>query len=546
MKITNYMNKQGTRNLFVYLAMFILVLSAYKIFYNKAFLGDEIRGRLVWLSSSTVKFVNYWLEENPSDFNFLMLEYPKSIEFNGFNDREPYISYPSGTIFPPYLMAKMLHKNEIDLGFVKHFLAIKYFLDTFLVCLIFFGLLTYCLKIRHIKWAALTSVVLSISWMCLPINLYYERNVFFSDQCIITVVLFYILLEIYDEYFRSKALPIKSLYYILKFCVSLFGAFTDYYFLFVIFIAWLIKIVPLFKVKKGKIKSILSESGIYVLPVLIGLSLFIIQILSVLNWWTILRGRYEERTHSEYSTEHENPAIVFHHFVSNYSSVGLLLCVILFIACLFLFVKSIKNKQPVNLRLFKILLLIFIPPILHVIVFTNHSAVHELSMEKFALPFILIIFLSVWYIFKRIPYTKFPIFYPLVIICFAGLLGYINLSRYAGGFYNLSINENYRSYEMEHLIKDHIRYDDVYFSFTDSIVANPPMSLSISDKAVHKIEHSSDIAKLFPNLDKNARILLVVRKNNTNKSPEIIAREKIHINSLPLFESKNYAVYLGL
>ena len=60
---------------------------------------NNMGGTHSWLSGSTIKFVNYWLDEGAINLNFTNYESPASIEFNELEDRTPYLSYPSGKHF---------------------------------------------------------------------------------------------------------------------------------------------------------------------------------------------------------------------------------------------------------------------------------------------------------------------------------------------------------------------------------------------------------------------------------------------------------------
>jgi len=527
--------KGRVRKSFVYLAMFILVLVGYSTFYNTINFGDKPNVD-DWSCCSTVKFVNSWLKDGAYNVHFLMLERPASIEYTNLQDRYPYISYPPGTVVPPYLLAKVLHKDQIQIDFVRQFLIFKYFIDTFLVCLIFFGILTYFLRIRHVKWAALISVVLSISWMCLPINFLHLRNVYFSDSAVITVVLLFIWMEIYEALFRNKSMPVQSLYFILKFFIILAGVWVDYYFLFVVFVAWLIKIAPAFKLREKKISSIVLESLVYVLPVLVGLALFVLQISTVTGFMSKTENIIGFRTFSSYS-EHWNLTVVAKRFVRNYSLIGVLLLVVSLV-WITKFMLSKSKIRKVNLPIIKISLLILIPPVLHVLIFQQHSAQHEVSILKFALPFICTLFIFLWYFLRR--YKNTMIIYPAII---TGIIGTATLTNifYFNNYYQRPQPFNQ---DLPSSIREHWKYEDVYFSFTDSIVHNPPISLSISNKSIYKIDDISDIKGLFPNLDPKAQILFVIRKDNIGKSNEIIEKEdSIIANSTMLFESENYKIF---
>jgi hypothetical protein len=550
----------------VYAAMFVMVLVGYSIFHNRAFSGNEFRGTLIWLSASTVKFVNSWLKENPFNLRFLMMEWPASIEFNDINARIPYISYPPGAILPPYLLAKIMHKSEIQLTFIKQFLQLKFFVDTLLVCFIIFGILTHCLKSTRIKWAALTSVVVALTWMLLPPVSYYMRNVYFADQCVITVVLLFTWLEIYDDHFSGKRFLAKFPYFTLKFLVSFYGILTDYYFWFVIFVAWLVKIIPLFnKGRKATLKSMVVDSVVYVAPVLLGITLFVFQLSTipnvVLRMYALLKFRTFDGWHPEGV---HNLILICQMFFRNYmlSYKFIIAFVILFIGFI------IKNKKP-NRNIFdsfkpliKIGVIINIAPCLQVLFLQNHSAIHEFSILKFGLPIVFTSFIAITCIFislnsqnsnlivdyeknNRGLMLKLPVWHLTVILSFIMIVAFTNIRAELNSYYSFHIGE-VENFEKEHLIGDNYDYNDIYFSFTESISADPAdyINIAVSRKLIYTVNQTTDIQDLFPNLNKNARILFVINKNNVNKTESILKTENDIIgNSPPLFESQNYGIY---
>jgi hypothetical protein len=566
MKRNKLLQSRIGKTVSTYFIVFVLTLLGYSMFYNRAFSGYEPRGAHIWLSGSTVKFVNNWLQENPLKLRFLMLEYPASVEFNDMYERSPYISYPPGTILPPYLLAKILGKNEIQIGFIKRFLQIKYLLDTLLVTLIFFSLLSHTLKVQRKKFALLSSVVMGLCWMNFPIISYYMRNVYFSDQCIITVVLLFVWLEIYDDYFSKSKPAVKSVYCVFKFIISLYGVLTDYYFLFVLLVAALIKIISAFCNRKNKtsLLSVLLSSLVYVLPVICGIGLFIIQITAVPDFERIIVNKMLVRMANKGIGRTDFVGIpiigVVRNFVGNYWFPSVLVVCAWITGTVFLFVKKQYRTEFAvkNMGFIKIMLLVFVPPVLQVLVLQQHSAVHEFSMLKFGLPVILAVFACLYYLFEiygiitanllvsmengnRTAIIKLPAFYLALSLCTSLFVVIINISQQNRGYFSGRIG-SLESYEKEHLIKEHYNYDDVYFSFTEAIVANPPNNLAISNKLVYKIDNAADIRAKFPALNKNARILLLVNKNNTDKD----AQEKecgIIGNKSPVFESENYAVY---
>jgi hypothetical protein len=558
------MKKNNVKEAAAVLLMAVLVCAEYTRLYNDAFTGHDARGAHIWLSASTVKFVNNWLKEGPLNLNFIMYECPDSIEFNNITERSAYISYPPGAVIPPYLLAKLLHKDEIQIGFIKQFLKVKFLFDSLLVCFIAYSILRFTLRLKQRILAALASVMLSTSWMCIPINLYYLRNVYFSDQCIISVVLFYILLEIYDEYFsRTSQTALKYIYFGLKFTVSLYGVLTDWYFFFVLFTSWLVKIIPLFKVKNA-IKNSVFPSFVYVLPVLSGISLYILQITMVPDYKAVILNKMKDRTFfGDTGTEEYNKIVILaENFVKNYSF-GWILIAVLVILSILVLASNRKNKSFLtnHKRLFSIIPMIYAPPFLQVLVFQQHSAIHEFSLLKFALPVTLSVIMlsSLALELKKMFSARFSpqtennndlqkmsgsAFYAYIIAASVLLSGMVNGDKYGYLKYHIGIPV---SYERENLIRANYHFNDVYFSFTETIDANPPEFLAVSKKLIYKIENISDISRKFPNLKPDARILLMVNKNDPGKPAQIQEKEQsvLHEGDTQLiFSSENYDVWV--
>jgi hypothetical protein len=100
------------------------------------------------------------------------------------------------------------------------------------------------------------------------------------------------------------------------------------------------------------------------------------------------------------------------------------------------------------------------------------------------------------------------------------------------------------SYEREYLIRAHYNFNDVYFSFTEAINSNPAWFLVISKKLVYKISDVSEIPRKFPNLNPNARILLMINKDDSQKSADVLENEKNTVRDASLlFSSEHYEVW---
>ncbi|MDR2552394.1 MAG: hypothetical protein LBD31_04405 [Treponema sp.] len=541
-------------------AMLIFVCLGYMLFSGTAFTGTEAQGTHIWLSASTVKFVNNWLKEGPLNLRFIMYEYPRSIEFTDLAERGAYISYPPGAVLPPYILAKLLGKTEIQVGFIKRFLAYKFLLDTLLVCLTAYSIFRWTLRRRGRIMAAFVSVVIALSWMCFPINLYYLRNVYFADQGIIPVVLIFILLELYNDYFTAETQRpfLKYPYLALKCMVSLYGVLTDWYFLFVIFVSWLVRIMPLLRTKNAIKKAVLS-SWVYVLPVFAGMGLFGAQIMTVPGFGHTILHKMKYRMFSGDDWGGGNKlAAIAKMFAATYSF-GIILAAALVLLGIRMFVIKRREEYCITKykELFDIMLMIYVPPVLQVLVLQQHSAVHEFSMLKFGLPVILV---SVMIPFlalelKGMSNANFvirvenesglqkitvPVFYSLVTIVSVLLAGSLGADK---SYLAYRMGKPV-SYEREYLIRDNYNFNDLYFSFTESIEAFPPQFLAIANKLVYKIGDISEIHQKFTGLSPAARMLLLVNKDDSQKTEGILEAERNTLrNAAPVFSSEHYAVY---
>jgi putative effector of murein hydrolase LrgA (UPF0299 family) len=303
-------------------------------------------------------------------------------------------------------------------------------------------------------------------------------------------------------------------------------------------------IIPIFAASKNRLKDVVLSSLVYALPVLVGIGLYAAQLLIIQNSYDRIKGIIKFRTFSAYGNEGNITRIV-RNFVTNFSGVGILAVVIVFIFTI-LIIKSrwiLKNHAP----FIKLCVIIFIPPCMQIFVLQNHSGIHEFSMLKFSLPVVLSFPI---FVFVVLEYTRkldmnivlktenknahgrasIPVFYGLIIVFSVVVMSLMSQNKY---YLEYRIDRPI-SYELPKLIRENYRFDDVYFSFTESIAGNPPMDLSISNKCVYKIEGLEEIKTKFQNLNSSARLLLVVNKNDGSG---------IDGNMIKYSESKNYCVY---
>ena len=133
----------------------------------------------------------------------------------------------------------------------------------------------------------------------------------------------------------------------------------------------------------------------------------------------------------------------------------------------------------------------------------------------------------------RIPI--FPIIYLSIFLIFTFLTDLFD-NRLT--YYNQRIGD--RDYKLENEIAEKMKYDDVCFSYTYKIDANPPMHLAVAGKRVYKINNLNEIEKIFPHLNEAANKVLIIDKS-VLKDMETIEKENEAISSGNiLFENDLY------
>lgn len=95
-------------------------------------------GYLMSVSASTIKFVNQWLAEGAFKSHFTCYECFDSIEFRSLGERIPYISYPTGSTFIVWFLAKLAGREHIGISFLKHIQGVFFLIETLVI-----GLFTY-------------------------------------------------------------------------------------------------------------------------------------------------------------------------------------------------------------------------------------------------------------------------------------------------------------------------------------------------------------------------------------------------------------------
>jgi len=488
-----------------------------------------------WLSASTIKFTNNWLNDGIAADKYTMLEQPRSIEAQTVQSRSLYISYPTGTVLLTYGIAKTLGYSQINMKFVKIVGTVFFMLDALLIGLLIYLFFVHIVKLKSEYGNLILSIFLSFLWISIPSNVYYLKNVFFSDQLVLFFVYLFLLLELLKNYVPVKnSGNLKVINGLLA--LTVFGGmFVDYYFWIQIFIVCLIHLIES-KRKKEKGTIILKKLAVYIIPALLAIGLFALQITQFDNWQHFLAVKFWERTGQSNIIAGNYILRLGYSVYKSYQAIGLLLFLASFIAYIYLIV----NKKWSVIVIFSSM--VILPAVIQLIVLINHSAVHEFSILKLGLPFILGIILIAYSItfYKKKSET---FFLSLTTIIITGYIFYIqwNIPKY----YYTRLAEQKALYPsgFEQMVQDLNQYENVFFSFTDSIPRNPPNAVAQTKKMMYKINKEADIKAKFPKLDSKANIMLLVNKN-AQKSAQILQEEQSATENAELIkETDHFAVY---
>lgn len=524
--------------------------------------GSAFNGRSVtyqWNNGSTIKFVNCWLDEGARNLGFVMYENPRSIEFKPLServpytsyppadDRVPYVSYPSTCVIPVFLAAKMLHKNSIDFDFMYDYLKYPFLVDTLLIFFLFYLLFSITLNIKHPNANLIVSFFLTMAWMFLPDNLLYLRFTYFSDEWVISFVFIYIILEIIAPKIKDKHRKIRYLYNSAKFLVALIGILSDYNFYFFLFACWLVRLFTVVYEEKGGLRKAVSASWIYVLPVIIGTGIFLWRSAPLMDLSYYFRFKFEEKTYGFPDDDKSPILMLLGNYLKSYTYAGFFLELAL--ACLLIAdaIRLFRQRRMPGRSYFPLLkigAIILIPPVIHVLILMYHSGENQFAMMKFALPTIFSAVVLCYYFLHNANYRKFYFAVGAVSIAITLIINIIVINKeQERGIYKWVSNPAL-AYELEKFIKSHSEYENVYFSGTEQILPNPPISLAISNKRVYFIRYLHNISEFFPDLNKAANVRFVVRKSDSGKKKRMLLLEdSIRQRSDLLFESGKFEIY---
>lgn len=505
---------------------------------------NNLGGEHSWLSGSTIKFVNQWLEEGAFTHRFTCYESFDSIEFHSLEERTPYVSYPTGNIFIIYLFVKAFGYNRINISFLKHYQMVWYLLTAML-----FGTFMYIWIKKFLKGTPIVqfavALLSSVIWILLPPNVYYLANIYYNDQAIIFWSVALLLLEYISESTCSS--HAKRAYNILKCVVIYIGVLIDYYFWILIFIVFLSKIIQLF-LQKTSLSKIVKESLLYVLPVFCGVVTFVYQLTYTKDWFSLLIDRFLSRTGSMENVYLQILQNIRNAYFSG-SDKRMILYLSVFLLCiLFNCIYAIKKKIIRNLFsdiTYRIVFIGFLAPFVQILFLKNHSAIHDFSTLKLGWVMVIsgiIIVKTIQIVLCSVIKSSKPIY---VIVTY--LFGFVFIVWTAGipvmsKGYGYS-KEKACDYVLEEEIYKFADYNDVFFSLSMEIPINPPQHLAVSEKQVYQISSLSEMLTYFPDLDSQADLYLVIMNHDVTLGEEIwVTLDEMLLTEPNIYQDDTYTI----
>ena len=495
---------------------------------------NNMGGTHSWLSGSTIKFVDYWLEEGAASLNYTNYENPASIEFNTLEEREPYLSYPSGETFFVYLAARVTGRTSISISFLHKFQLLMFLIEAILMACFVYYLMARTVKCKKELVRVPVAVLTALIWMLMPTCAYYLANIYYADQCVILWIMGLILIE---YLFRTSKKEKRTGLKILRSAVLYSGMLIDYYFWFLAGLIFVVEIAnAVLANEKGKRKkevvSILLWFGI---PVVLAILTYFIQLTRTDGWLGIMMGKFGERVVGENQTSEWIFNAISNNFVQafsldasmvNYLIIGMS---VVLVAGVVVMVKKQKLASIIRNPGVSLIICNVLAILLQIFVFKQHSAIHEFSMIKVAwvvamLPIVATLVFG--YMVNARQKLDVRIEKEILLLFLANCLVVmlaVGVPVSTERFINNRVGV--QDFSMEGAIRGYTDYEDVVFSYSRKVDANPPQALAMSHKRVYKVDNIDEIKEKMRGVGENAKTVLVIDKEAEMDDERIVGQE---------------------
>jgi hypothetical protein len=522
-----------------------LVIFQYSVEIREPWFGELSSDHHQWLTGSTIEYSKNWYFEGPLTLKFTMLDNPKSVEFPMLSSREPYLSYPPGAIIPIYIISEVVRHPPTP-AMVMSYNLLNHFLIAFFLSLIIFFFLRRQLRFDLLN-SFLFSVIPIILELLLPAPLYWHQNVFFTDQAVILPFTVYIFLEVLLDGFKSTVKN-KSKIKVLKVLQNIiffYGFLTDWLFVFIGLTVYIKRVIegsiPLSREMflNRRLSVFIKESIKYWFAPLIVVFLFVIQVLSLGETGKVVSKALFRAGMSSSGASYLNHGLnIFVGYITDgygHIAVGLIAASLAFFILTLLYLSLGRFKKHENLDKIKktvyLIGMLLIPCIIQVLVFRNHSVIHDFSTLKFSIPLVTVPFvllpIMIFLFFEKPlknalnklkPLEKFNKSNLSLLILFLLVFA-------AASFYTINEFPHYKemfptsnnTFELVGTsLQENTGYNDIVFSPDFQILEVPPQQLSYSMKRVYQIDSMNDIKEEVKNVKGNYNVVIMFLKPPSN------------------------------
>jgi hypothetical protein len=317
----------------------------------------------------------------------------------------------------------------------------------------------------------------SAFYLLLPSTMYWHQNVYFADQAVLLPWIAAIALEVTPVPASRRMRLAKEL---LVAVVVFAGCLTEWLFLFIVPCL----VLGRFWRAEGPVHARVRETLVPIGAAAIAFILYALQI-AHFNQFVQLYERFAFRT----SVTGEGQAIsamFVQNFwktwmLSQYRPIGRALIALSVIASIPVVLSSLRTRR--LLPGFTAFALV-VPPVLHTLALRNHATVHQFSVQKFAPVLALIPFIVIPAVLASSTKASFKVRRTIIwaaLIC--GLATIHTLHRHWRFLFQTD-TVAYR--ELANYVSQRATENNLFYSPTYSIDANPPEPLSLTMKRVYR------------------------------------------------------------
>lgn len=538
-------------------------------------LCEGCKPRYDWHTASTLVFVNNWLQEGAWNLRFGLFDLPRAVETPTLDKRAFYPAYPPGAMLPVYVLFKLAQASGIIGDLEKNrgsqlllLVAYNYLLHLLLVMLLSFAVF---LVLRNMQFDRGNAAVLAAIPVLIQFHnahsLYWHHKLYTFDQAVLLPYVAFVLLELLRMLSTSRRITIAV--QILQPLLIFYGVFTDWLFVFIALTAYVLRIIRGEIVWPRSFNAVLrfvAGSFLFFLPVLAALSLWAWQVLhfSEHSFLSAIAENSEEvasgydmrqafliRTGAGVRLEgylHYLKRVFYTWLRDGYGFSGVL---VLYATayCVWRGRKIATSEVKFDRVLISFYTLLFVPCILHMLFFINHSWQHVFSSLKLSfalsLSFVVLPLLILQIRGKPANFVVAKLagradIYATTALSLAGACFYVYLQIYDRlPLTHFFARPDYRFAVLGEYIRKNSTYEDVLFSSSVIVPAKPPQSLSLSGKRVYLASNLDHIYPVVSDIEQDFRVKILYLDEQAAETQQLATFLEKHDFTVTRHEEKD-------